>query len=626
MSALVRRLERFRPGRKARGLLPDRLFLGPVFGVQMRVAGRQRVTYLVRFCYAGMLTLIACIGLFSAWMTMDEHGVSNAGSLQFLQTIAPGIVSSLAIFQFAALVLIAPVSLGPSLGDERRTGTLSALLTTPLSALQIVCSRLAAQTAHLIILTLVAAPLLLALRVFGGVPAWIIVAITGLCISTAIVGAALSISLSLSSRRGASAAASAVFCQFLMWIAPPALGALLRYYGFATSPFLGFATEPIFYVVLCPPVMLGMLISQIHGQMLGMPPGFQSVWVFTIAANLVIAGGAVLLASFKLRRMLNVEPAPIGTLLSRRKRKRQAVATANPAGDGTVVVETPVRERASSRQVGDRPVLWREMRQGAFVKPWHGAFLLLVLIGFLVYLYTKADIGDPNLQMPVVVIVSFLILAAGAARPGTAIAGERESRTWETLCTTPLSARAILLGKLAGVFQRQWLLPGVLAFHLVISIIGGVLPWEVIPLVALALGPAMVFQACAGLWFSCQQKKPTSAATLNLALCATLWMVGPMLVAILLGLVTSLDGFRWLGRVQILGCLHPMVMLVSAVNGGMGAVRGDGLSYELPELRHLSLGLFALIAVAQAIAYLGLAWVFWKLSLRRIRTTTARLE
>lgn len=616
MSALGRRIRSTFSLRTLRGQMPDRLFFGPVFDVQMRVSGRQWSTYAIRFVYAALLTFIACLSLFGAWYTMvgtsERATVSSAAQLQQLQTIAPQVATSIGIFQFVALTLIAPLSFGPSLGDERRTGTLSALLTTPLSALQIVCSRLSAQLMFVVVLTFAAAPLLLAMRTFGGVPASVILGITLLCISNAMVGASLSMYFSLSLRRGAAAAASAIVMQGLLWLLPVLVMGALQLRSLPGSPLI---------ILLSPPVGLGLLMAQLQGQNFGMPSSLQNGWLIPVGVNLLITMLTVAVCAKRLRMVLNVAPQTVTSRIASRARKLRKQTPASTEASDT---ERILREAKSSREVGDHPVLWRELRQGIFGGRYMGLVVYAAMILLLLYLYVRVGPDDDALQMASVTILTFMAMASAGAVPAQSFAAEREARTWDVLCTTPLSAGSIVLCKLVGVCRRLWLFPAVITSHVALSIAMEVLPPSAILLIPATLLPALFFQACSGLWLSSTQNKPSTASMLNLGLSVALWMVLPMLLGITASLLSSIRALAWIEKLEVLGILHPMVMLVSAVHGGIEAAKARTAPYELPGAGSYSLAGFSGFVVAYAAFYLVGGLFFLWLALRRVRILTAR--
>ncbi|MEO1718587.1 MAG: ABC transporter permease, partial [Planctomycetota bacterium] len=127
---------------------------------------------------------------------------------------------------FALLTLLGPVLTAGSICDERRARTLDTLATTPVSPLQIVVGKLAARLQEALVLGLIAAPPLLALRVFGGVPGETILAFVAVAFCTTYLGAALGIWFSTWHRGAAGAIVYAFLTMGLLTVAPAIIGAV----------------------------------------------------------------------------------------------------------------------------------------------------------------------------------------------------------------------------------------------------------------------------------------------------------------------------------------------------------------------------------------------------------------
>src|SRR5262249_1232728 len=155
-------------------LNPASYLFGPIFQKEVRSTGRRRATYLFRMLYATALLVVVALA-FQGLRQSAAH-LSGVQRLQMLQQLAPQLALIIMWFQFAALALAAPIFAATAICDERRARTLGTLLTTPLTAPQIIWGKLSSRLVQLTILALLAAPLLLAIRVFGGLDARIVVA------------------------------------------------------------------------------------------------------------------------------------------------------------------------------------------------------------------------------------------------------------------------------------------------------------------------------------------------------------------------------------------------------------------------------------------------------------------
>jgi ABC-type transport system involved in multi-copper enzyme maturation permease subunit len=108
-------------------------------------------------------------------------------------------------------------------------GPSQALMTTPLNAAQIVFGKLTSRLVMLAILALLVAPLLLAIRVFGGLDGRVVIATTAISLSTAFLGAALGLMYSTWHKRASNAAVFGLLTLVLLQAAPSAIEGVIYY-------------------------------------------------------------------------------------------------------------------------------------------------------------------------------------------------------------------------------------------------------------------------------------------------------------------------------------------------------------------------------------------------------------
>jgi ABC-type transport system involved in multi-copper enzyme maturation permease subunit len=155
------------------------------------------------------------------------------------------------------------------------------------------------------------------------------------------------------------------------------------------------------------------------------------------------------------------------------------------------------------------------------------------------------------------------------------IAGERESRTWDALVATPLTARSIVYQKFLGSLWRIGIGPALLTLHFVVFGIIGITH----PLGALHVGMIVfgfsVFLAGTGLLFSLLVRKSAVAGALNIGLGIGLWIGLPLAIGFVLGAVMQVgqDVFEPVATVGVFG--HPVFMLINGVL--MAAENGTAL-------------------------------------------------
>jgi len=484
---------------------------GPVFVKEVHVIGRRAATYWTRGLFTlGLLLMLLIIFAAQATQLADA---TPANRLQQLQTIAPVVAICIFWFEFILLALAAAAMCGGAICDERRKGTLGALLTTPLFIWQIVLGKVAGGAAQLIILALIGAPMLLAVRVFGGLTAGAVLASLSLIVSTLLLVCFTTIYCSVYAKRAATAMLGGLALAGIIEFAPAVIFAILKLR-------MG-KINPLFIFDVSPPFALGQVCAEMMGvNTAGM--GFSS-WGW-LTASAYAMGWALfffLLTTVSLRGVMMREYA----------------------GSAAVVTPKAITKAAAmaakrSRIVGDYPVLWREMQQTSF-KSWKVMlFALLVAAGLLTYLYIEIGVGDMETHIVIAAITMGIILIVSTIATATSMAGERESRTIDVLLTTPMSAQEIVIGKFAGAIRRQWFVPALLGLNLLCAgVLTQVLSWTVLIHIAMAVLPAMALLGATGLWLSIVCKKTSTAAALNFLLALTVWLGIPLVVMVISELV-----------------------------------------------------------------------------------------
>jgi ABC-type transport system involved in multi-copper enzyme maturation permease subunit len=595
---------RFRQGGWVRAVLmnPLDMFFGPIFFKEVRVLGRKRSTYVTRFLYPlGLLGLVTLV-YFTAISGIEHQG--GARRLQRLQEIAPQLAVTIAWFQFVLLLLIAPTLTGPAICDERRARTLSALMTTPMTSAQIVFGNFASRLAQVLILALVSAPFLLAIRLFGGLEPEAIVAIEAVTLSAVLLMAALGLLFSIWCTKPTVATASAVLSFVFLTVAPIVVFAIV------ISQMRG--PPPLWLIPIGAPIAMGGITAELLGDGPGLP--LSRMWTFNTGVNLVGTAVVCLIAAGALRRVMLSDATEIKRpVRSRRRSKKKAAALTPqapadelPPADRPAAVPEPetgpeVQEVYEQRetQVGDRPVLWRELRAPAAGSRRNLSIIVTVVVLALAWLYYELPPWREEAHYVVCVVLTLLMSVQAALSTAGAIAGEKEGSTWMVLLTTPLSPWDILLGKAVGAIKRQWLGAAVLATHLVLGVmVGGVRPILAVHMV-LILGGLIVLLTGTGLLFSLLFRKGATAASLNIGLAVLLWIGVPVLG----GLIGEL--FNGGGTSDLIGdlvlCINPVFMAVTAVGGATAAHLRD---YSLPT-GHVSSYVFTSIAAFVALVYIA---------------------
>jgi ABC-type transport system involved in multi-copper enzyme maturation permease subunit len=618
----------------------SRVLGGPVFAKEVWVLGKRLSTSWVRFIYGFLLLGMLAIVVVNATDSSSFSGnMGNLQALQAYQQIAPAVTIAVLGFQFGMLPLMGCVLGGSAVCEEVRAGSLATLLSTPLKAWQIVMGKLLGRCTELLILSLLALPVLLMARVLGGVNGESLIAPTVLCAANALLALQISIWTSARAKHAAGAIAGAIGVLFVLWVVPSVLVGIVI--SVPTMPFKGL--NPLLVTLLSPPMVFLVKLGDIANW--GAPPFQTWHWVWSVASSLAMTGLFFVLSTRAVRRAM-VATALLGPGAGRTTKKappdkRRAVSisqevpvAAAPALDGASPVAPPdspndtkeaARQRKRkksavvegySRTVGDNPVLWREVQQRFTRGQWALPVALGVCCCALLFLYWMSSMKE-GLQIGVAMFGAVILLLLAALQTPGAISAEREGRTLDVLLTTPLSARAILWGKLLGSAKRLAPLYVGIALHLFFSgVLPGITRYIFLPLdevvrflrfaspafathndfipehidgyrSALGWDPARVdpvailafllvlactvfMQFAVGLLLSAVMRRTTPATICNLLLWILIWAFLPVVIAIV-------DN----GLIDFYGALHPLVLMGMVIDGGTDSAALSA-TYDVP--------------------------------------------
>jgi len=170
---------------------------GPIFSKELRVSSRRCRNYVLRFLYLSLLT--GLLGM--VWLALIERGGSGLFRASRMAEAGKMVIVCTVWFQFCVTQLVAVVMLSTSISDEVYNRTLGLLMTTPISAFQIVMGKLLSKLLQLILLLAISLPVLAVVRVFGGVPWGYVVSSLCVTLTTMIFFGSLSLLFSVFTRR-----------------------------------------------------------------------------------------------------------------------------------------------------------------------------------------------------------------------------------------------------------------------------------------------------------------------------------------------------------------------------------------------------------------------------------------
>lgn len=611
----------------------------PLFSKEVTASGRRISTYLTRAVYA--LLMLALVSIAYAVAT-EGLGQRRAGAewVQRVQALAPAVSLTILWFQFVVLALLACVLTSPSFCDERRHGTLGALFTTPLTAFQMCLGKLAGHMVQILILIAIAAPLMLALRVFGGLETEVILLGLGLALSTALLASSASMFHSVFAKRPVAAASAAVLTIMLCYGLPPLALWALQVKNIITPRF-------DLYPILSPPVAMGALTAHASGQPIAsifpLPAVTLGAMAYNFALALLFFFGAVSLVRRALIR-------DAGERRTERKKPKKATPKAQVADEAPLPPATgtdrspttpdSIKRRKRRIQIahaegpvdlGDHPIRWRELRQPIVNASWTARIASgVAIVVALAWIHYVAHQGNDHGKVYMVTSVIGAVLTAFLAAVGTAgaISHERESRTLETLLCTPLSAWDVLTGKFWGAFKRQLLIPAVVFAHLAVGVlfrftVEPIALWHIL----LVLIPPAAFLCATGSLFSVLFRKGTAAASANFILAALIWMGLPAGWGILAeGLERSNHWHSTFERVMTgILCLNPAAMTATIVHADVrDSGWGVNSDYDVVGITHISLFWFLALELFVALLFCGGAYLVLRLAARILALRTGR--
>jgi ABC-type transport system involved in multi-copper enzyme maturation permease subunit len=597
---------------------------GPVFQREVRSSGRSVTTYWIRGGYVLALTFVSCMLYFGFTAESRFGSRGNAENLQQLQTFAPALGSFYVWFQFAVMCFVASTLTAPAICDERRKGSLSTLIATPLTATQIVLGKLSGRLTQLVILLLAGVPLLLAVRVFGGVSAWFVLSATCMTLCTALLHASIALAASARVRTPTMASGTGFVSGIAFCLLPMFLALFISVTGFRGMSEVLLGVSPY--------VALGFETAR----SLGESPGvsfWNYAWLLACGYALGLAALFLGIAIYRFKRLAatageaGFSPEPKRT----RAATRAATRLAKPAAQASVAAGSATSDSAHTPPpqadeiiIRGNPVLWRELRQPVFLRRWHPWAALGVITSVLGFAYYQVGLNEPVPMFATHVVLSAIFVFQACIIGAGAIAGERESRSLETLLATPLSARSIVVAKWLGALRRLYPIPALtLALLLALGVLPGTFRIAVVAHYILIFAAPAAALVASGIWLSVVTRKTSVAATLNVLLAFAFWAGVPFIVMMTIMIVTMGQGpgSAWEPILATPLIAHPGPMYITALSATSAQFRGNRAYHTFVEFTP---ELFMLACVASTVLYAVIAWGFLQLAAMALAGRTNR--
>jgi ABC-type transport system involved in multi-copper enzyme maturation permease subunit len=429
------------------------------------------------------------------------------------------ITTTLVWFQFIAIQIIAAVMLSTTISDEIYHRTLGTLMTTPINSFQIVIGKLLSKLLQLILLLAISLPLLMIIRVFGGVPWGFVISSFCITLSVAVFTGAVSLLFSIYNRQTHAVIIGTLFACFLFYVVPPLMLQLLRF----TYNVPVFPESALFYIN--PFMALNSITDRmVTPSSAAAPQSWVMHCVIMSCLSALLLGISMLCIRSVGRRQATGQA---GVLLTRKERR---------LADKKIKINTDsIRLLKKIRPVKGPPIIWRAIispfaKTSRIMMVLKAVILVLVLTFAYGYCGYKNYLARNEIQLAFILAYFALALLRTATASATCITSEKESRTWPILLTTPLSEKHIALGKIFGSCLQAWLFWFLLYTHIVVfSIAGRIALAAFIPLILLVVSSALLISSVGVCFSSCFKRSSiSSAVNLILFFCFTIPVCCPL--------------------------------------------------------------------------------------------------
>ncbi|MCD4823366.1 MAG: ABC transporter permease subunit [Phycisphaerae bacterium] len=587
---------------------------GPIFAKELRVASRRRRNYALRFAYLLILTVIVAL----IWMEEVGSIGSYDGSAYTASRMSDAgqtITAVIVWFQFAACQLVTIILMSTAISDEIYHRTLGGLMSTPITSLQIVMGKLLSRCLGVLILLGVSIPLMMLVRVFGGVPWEFILASTCITLAAVLFAAAVSLWFSIHTRHAYAVIVKTILVGAVIWALPPFLimSFLSAMGGFAISEIIiGFLAN------FNPFIAMGIITVELFSpSFAGQLPLF--AWQWSCLFLTVMSAGVLALCRRRVRKVALLQAAGQEVFTFDSKEE----ADAKPAED----IHADDEEPEEIRRIIGPPVIWRELRKTGRVLTTKKVIKTAVVINVLIITYMLlaicGNLDNNETQVVYVVILFWLGLLKTVVVAATGITSEKESRNWSILLATPLSERQIVLGKAVGVFRRCLPTWALLFGHAVLFVILGILhPIILLFLPALVIGVTL-FLTGTGLWCSSRFKRTATAVVMNITVLLGVWALLPGMLSLIYEAVSS-PGRRTVKYVlKADGDINPSVQAVVIADGSVLSQNHEGFRAETRDwdwpTGDMNTAETTALIFFTAMAHVGIGFLFFWLTASRLR-------
>ncbi|MCA9259114.1 MAG: ABC transporter permease [Planctomycetales bacterium] len=455
----------------------------------MTTTARRRRYFALRASYG-------LIALFVIYAAADATNLVYGGSVAAMSyreaaNSASSVFIAFAWLQLVAMMLVTPAMAVGIIATERERRTIEYLFVSDLTNAEIVIGKTLARLLLILKLLLVGLPIVLLLRMMGGIPANLVSASFLIAGSTAVLFTAASVCISVWSPRARDAILRIYLLLGAVFVLPLPLASALPSIA-RSSVWSDLLQAALHYLVEFNPVItLGRCMTS--RSMLG--AGVDMAQILWFSAAYVLVSALLAAAAALAVRRVHLREASKGEKSDRNWMSRLAPSRRRPALQRWPMVWKEAFAGGARTRLGVAGFLAAACIVATLVGLTGYQWIALgnaswerkSFLGFLVFMRTFAGIG---------VLLLLTVRAAGLCTY------EKERDTWISLLSTPLSGREVMGGKLLGnLYFARW----GLALSAALALFGVTIEPAVVIYVAVDLAVLTllaVFVSGVGLWYS----------------------------------------------------------------------------------------------------------------------------
>jgi ABC-type transport system involved in multi-copper enzyme maturation permease subunit len=504
---------------------------GPVFAYESMLNARRWQVYAGR----SVFVLLVLCGLVIVWVARIRLGFGTRptwAAYEQMAKLGEWFFYAMAGIQVSLVILAAPAAAAGSICIDRARGTLAHMMVTDLSDAEIVLGKLGARLTPISGLIACGVPVAALVTLLGGVDFGAIVGLFVVSVSMAVIGCALSLTISVWAAKTHDVL-MAVYMIVGLWLL-----ALPIWVGLSASG--KFPAPPAWFEKANPYVLVFAPYTD---------PGTVGVRDFALFAGavLLISAALVVVVIARLRR------AVIGGL----------GRPQHPARWRLPELKRFFPSWPSPTLEGN-PVLWREWHRNQPSKLGRRLWAALLIICWSIVAWGTYElitglerVGSGSLGAGYGILLVFGLLMLSATAP-TALAEERARGSLDVLLATPLSTRSIVLAKWWGTYRRVLVLT-VMPVYVSVFLAAAVLDipgWAVNLRFARAAVPLNVWDRILAVCCGVAEFLVSAAVIVSLGLALATWVRRLNRAIVLSVIAYFLTAIIWSVAVEMIFVLH----------------------------------------------------------------------